>query len=110
MFCKSGCYSFGFIYFFNIPESQVLLLNMNIFLASMLTGQRKCWRTWNIGVPSRAEITDSTMLQRAKCVVLNKGLYIEKAVKVLDRILSRMQNFKKKEPILPKLEYAWNLS
>ncbi|MCK5839877.1 MAG: hypothetical protein KAG99_08510, partial [Bacteroidales bacterium] len=34
------------------------------------------------GVPSRAEITDAAMAQRAECVMLNKGAYIEKAVKM----------------------------
>lgn len=59
------------------------------------------------GVPSRAEITDAAMAQRAECVMLNKGPYIEKAVKMLDRILRRMQRFqKKKETILPKLDHA----
>ena len=59
------------------------------------------------GVPSRAEITDSAMAQRAECVMLNKGYYISKAVKMLDRILRRMQRFqKKKESLLPKLDHA----
>ncbi len=59
------------------------------------------------GVPSRAEITDAAMAQRAECVMLNKGVYIEKAVKMLDKILRRMQRFqKKKETILPKLDDA----
>ncbi len=59
------------------------------------------------GVPSRAEITDAGMSQRAECVMLNKGAYIEKAVKMLDKILRRMQRFqKKKETILPKLDEA----
>jgi len=63
------------------------------------------------GVPSRAEITDSAMAQRAECVMLNKGPYIEKAVKMLDKILRRMQNFqKKKETILPRLEEAHKLN
>ncbi len=62
------------------------------------------------GVPSRAEITDAALAQRAECVMLNKGAYIEKAVKMLDRILRRMQHFqKKKETVLPKLEDAENL-
>ena len=62
------------------------------------------------GVPSRAEITDAAMAQRAECVMLNKGYYMEKAVKMLDRILRRMQRFqKKKESLLPKLEHAGNL-
>ncbi len=63
------------------------------------------------GVPSRAEITDAAMAQRAECVMLNKGYYIEKAVKMLDKILRRMQNFKKKkDTILPKLEEAYKLN
>ena len=62
------------------------------------------------GVPSRAEITDAAMAQRAECVMLNKGYYITKAVKMLDRILRRMQRFqKKKESLLPRLENAKNL-
>jgi len=62
------------------------------------------------GVPTRAEITDASMAQRAECVMLNKGLYIEKAVKLLDRILIKMQRYqKKKETILPKLGEAENL-
>ncbi len=59
------------------------------------------------GVPSRAEITDAAMAQRAECVMLNKGPYINKAVKMLDKILRRMQKFqKKKETMLPKLDEA----
>ncbi|MDX1699277.1 MAG: pyruvate kinase, partial [Melioribacteraceae bacterium] len=62
------------------------------------------------GVPTRSEITDSAMAQRAECVMLNKGYYIIKAVKMLDKILRRMQYFqKKKETILPQLEGAENL-
>ena len=62
------------------------------------------------GVPSRAEITDAALAQRAECVMLNKGAYIEKAVKMLDRILRRMQHFqKKKETVLPRLEDAESL-
>lgn len=38
------------------------------------------------GVPSRAEITDAAMSQRAEFVMLNKGAYINKAVKMLDKI------------------------
>ncbi|MCB9259132.1 MAG: hypothetical protein H6612_07200 [Ignavibacteriales bacterium] len=62
------------------------------------------------GVPTRSEITDSALAERAECVMLNKGYYIIKAVKMLDKILRRMQFFqKKKEIILPKLEGAENL-
>lgn len=59
------------------------------------------------GVPSRAEITDAAMANRAECVMLNKGFYITKAVKMLDKILRRMQRFqKKKDTLLPQLENA----
>ncbi len=62
------------------------------------------------GVPTRAEITDSAMAQRAECVMLNKGYYIGKAVKMLDKILRRMQLFqKKKETVLPQLDGAEEL-
>lgn len=62
------------------------------------------------GIPTRAEITDAAMAQRAECVMLNKGPYIEKAVKMLDKILRRMEKIqKKKRTILPKLEYSEDL-
>jgi len=58
------------------------------------------------GIPTRAEITDAAMAQRADCVMLNKGLYIEKAVKMLDKVLCKMQKIqKKKRTLLPKLEF-----
>ncbi len=57
------------------------------------------------GRPSRAEITDAAMGQRAECVMLNKGPYILEAVKMLHDILSSMQNFRqKKAPMLPMLK------
>ena len=63
------------------------------------------------GLPSRAEITDAAAAQRAECVMLNKGLHIEKAIKLLDRILRRMQNYqRKKEVVLERLEHAEKLS
>jgi len=59
------------------------------------------------GVPTRSEITDAAMAQRTECVMLNKGVYIEKAVKLLDKILRQMQHFQiKKETVLPKLSEA----
>jgi pyruvate kinase len=62
------------------------------------------------GVPSRAEITDAAVANRAECVMLNKGYYITKAVKMLDKILCRMQRFqKKKDTLLPRLENADSL-
>ena len=62
------------------------------------------------GVPTRAEITDAALAQRAECVMLNKGYYIEQAVKLLDKILVKMQRYQqKKETILPRLEQAEKL-
>ena len=49
------------------------------------------------GLPSRAEITDAAMSQRADCVMLNKGPHILAAIRTLDNILRRMNahQFKK---------------
>ncbi len=49
------------------------------------------------GVPSRAEITDAAMGERAECVMLNKGPYIADAVRALDDILRRMQAHQSKK-------------
>lgn len=49
------------------------------------------------GLPSRAEITDAAMGQRAECVMLNKGAYILGAVRVLDDILRRMHGHQSKK-------------
>jgi len=62
------------------------------------------------GIPTRAEITDAAMAQRADCVMLNKGPYIEKAVRMLNKVLRKMQRIQKKKiTILPKLEFNENL-
>lgn len=62
------------------------------------------------GIPTRAEITDVAMAQRADCVMLNKGPYIEKAVRMLDKVIRKMQRIQnKKMTILPKLEFAENI-
>ncbi len=43
------------------------------------------------GSPSRAEVTDAAMGERAECVMLNKGPYLVAAVRALDSIVRRMQ-------------------
>ncbi len=59
------------------------------------------------GIPSRAEITDAVMAQRAECVMLNKGPYILDAVRLLDRILKDMEPHQDKSaPLLPPMERA----
>lgn len=43
------------------------------------------------GRPSRAELTDAAMAERAECVMLNKGPYLLQALDVLDAVVTRMQ-------------------
>ncbi len=58
------------------------------------------------GQPSRAEITDAAMAERAECVMLNKGPYILEALKALDDILRRMQAHQvKKTAMLRRLRW-----
>lgn len=49
------------------------------------------------GMPSRAEITDAAMGDRAECVMINKGPHVLSAVRVLDDILRRMQQHQAKK-------------
>jgi pyruvate kinase len=57
------------------------------------------------GLPSRAEITDAAMGERAECVMLNKGPHLCDAVAALDDILQRMQGHQiKKSAMLRKLK------
>jgi pyruvate kinase len=59
------------------------------------------------GMPSRAEITDAAMGDRAECVMLNKGPHVVSAVRVLDDILRRMQaHHVKKRAMLRELRLA----
>jgi pyruvate kinase len=59
------------------------------------------------GIPSRSEITDAAMGERAECVMLNKGPYIVTAMRILDDILHRMQaHHEKKRSMLRKLHLA----
>jgi len=59
------------------------------------------------GVPSRSEITDAAAGVRAECVMLNKGPYIQKAVRALDDILKRMEgHHQKSRSTLRKLRLA----
>lgn len=59
------------------------------------------------GVPTRAEVTDAAMGERAECVMLNKGPYAEEAVRSLADVLRRMHRHQnKKTPRLGALR-AW---
>ncbi|MBB6099840.1 pyruvate kinase [Deinobacterium chartae] len=49
------------------------------------------------GLPSRAEITDAAMSERAECVMLNKGPYVVEGVRLLDDLLRRMSAHQRKK-------------
>lgn len=56
------------------------------------------------GTPTRAQVTDAAMAERAECVMLNKGPYVVPAVTMLDDVLTRMQGHaSKKTPQLRAL-------
>lgn len=59
------------------------------------------------GAPSRGEMTDAAMAERAECVMLNKGPFIAEAVTILDDVLTRMETHQlKKTPQLRAL-HSW---
>jgi pyruvate kinase len=59
------------------------------------------------GAPSRGEMTDAAMAERAECVMLNKGSFITEAIKILDDVLTRMEAHQvKKTPQLRAL-HSW---
>lgn len=63
------------------------------------------------GIPSRSEITDAAVGERAECVMLNKGPYTVMAVRVLADILKRMQaHQEKKRSMLRQLALAASVS
>lgn len=49
------------------------------------------------GHAARGELTDAAMAGRAECVMLNKGPYIDRAIRALDDILVRMQAHQQKK-------------
>ncbi|HEY9704691.1 MAG TPA: pyruvate kinase, partial [Allocoleopsis sp.] len=59
------------------------------------------------GVPSRAEITDAAMSERAECVMLNKGAFIMDAVTTLDDVLTRMQEHQSKKTPQLRALHSW---
>jgi len=60
------------------------------------------------GLPSRAEISDAAMGERAECVMLNKGPYIGDAVLALDDILGRMAGHEYKKSALLRSLHSWH--
>jgi len=61
------------------------------------------------GLPSRAEITDAAMGERAECVMLNKGPHITEAMRTLDDILQRMQAHQTKKRSLLRALRGWTM-
>jgi pyruvate kinase len=59
------------------------------------------------GMPSRAEVSDAALSDRAECVMLNKGPFIVDTVRFLDDILTRMNAHRAKgRPMLRKLSVS----
>jgi pyruvate kinase len=59
------------------------------------------------GIPSRGEMSDVAMSERAECVMLNKGPFITEAIDILDDVLTRMEAHQlKKTPQLRAL-HSW---
>ncbi len=59
------------------------------------------------GRPSRAEMTDAAMAERAECVMLNKGPYIREAVTALDDVFQRMQAHQSKKTAQLRALRSW---
>jgi len=60
------------------------------------------------GNPTRAEISDAAMSERAECAMLNKGPHINDAVVVLDSILRRMTDHHYKKNALLGSLHSWH--
>ncbi|ORV03330.1 pyruvate kinase [Mycolicibacterium canariasense] len=60
------------------------------------------------GLPSRAEISDAAMGERAECVMLNKGPHIDDALTALDDILHRMSGHHYKKDALLRRLRSWH--
>ncbi len=60
------------------------------------------------GVPSRAEVTDAAMGERAECVMLNKGPHLLDAVSALDDILRRMEDHQSKKSARLRALRSWS--
>jgi pyruvate kinase len=59
------------------------------------------------GVPTRAEVTDAAMANRAECVMLNKGPHIMDAIRMLDGVLTRMAGHQYKKTPQLRVLHSW---
>jgi pyruvate kinase len=62
------------------------------------------------GRPSRSEITDAAMSERAECVMLNKGPHVVEAILTLHDILHRMTEHQSKKRQLLRPLRSWSAS
>ncbi|MCI0540020.1 MAG: pyruvate kinase [Verrucomicrobiales bacterium] len=60
------------------------------------------------GIPSRAEMTDAAMSERADCVMLNKGPFLPEAVSILEEVLVRMQAHQWKKMATFRALHSWD--
>jgi pyruvate kinase len=60
------------------------------------------------GTPSRAEISDVVLAQRAECVMLNKGEYLLDALAVIDDVFRRMDGHQHKKTARLRALRAWS--
>ena len=60
------------------------------------------------GIPTRAEITDAAMAERAECVMLNKGPHVVLAVEVLDELLPLMEAHQWKKTSRMRALHSWS--
>jgi pyruvate kinase len=61
------------------------------------------------GMPSRAEVTDAAMAERAEAVMLNKGPFVVDAITFLSGVLGRMQEHVSKKRTLLRQLRSWDL-
>jgi pyruvate kinase len=59
------------------------------------------------GIPSRAEMTDAAMSERAECVMLNKGPFVAQAITILDDVLIRMEAHQSKKTSQLRALHSW---
>jgi pyruvate kinase len=60
-----------------------------------------------VGIPTRAELTDAAMAQRAECVMLNKGPFIVQGVETLVDVIRRMETHQDKKTALLRALGSW---
>jgi pyruvate kinase len=60
------------------------------------------------GTPSRAEISDVVLAQRAECVMLNKGDFILDALTIVDDVFRRMEGHQHKKTSRLRALRAWS--